>query len=540
MDADVILIGAGATGAGLARDLALRGISCILLEKADMNAGASGRNHGLLHSGARYVAVDPHAAVECRKEGAILKRIVPHCVEDCGGLFVALPGDDAAYIREFPERCKAADIDCEPLPVSKARELEPALAENILAACHVPDASIDPFMLVLENIADAVQHGAQFLHHHTVQSFIKKSNSIDGVEVRDTQSGQVKILRAKEYAITAGAWSGEIAALAGCTVNLALSRGTLLVTQTRLTRRVINRLRGPGDGDILVPGGTVSVLGTTSVRVESPTQTAPTIAEVDANLAEAIPLLPVLGKTVFRRAYAGIRPLLTAAGKPGENQKTEEGRKATRDFALLTFQEQGVENLVCLTGGKLTTYRLMAERGADYLAKRLGVKVPCVTAEQTITPSLLAEWSDPSLSHKYAWWNKHNPHDMLLCECEVVPASAIDATLAEWAQLDTDAKNEALQGVNLLPTLSARTRVGKGSCQGTFCGARITAHLYDCNAVAGTEGAEGLKSFLNERWRGQRPVLWGDAVSQAELKEALYFGLMGLQDIAIPTVKEPQ
>ncbi len=531
MEADVIIIGAGATGAGLARDLSLRGIPCILLEKADVNAGASGRNHGLLHSGARYVAVDPHAAAECQQEGAILKRIVPHCVEDCGGLFVALPGDDEEYIREFPKRCEAAGIACEPVAVSKAREMEPALAENILAAYLVPDASIDPFMLGLENIADAVRHGAQFLHHHTVLGFIKNGSTIEGVEVLDTHSGQKKILRAKEYAITAGAWSAEIAALAGCTVNLALSRGTLLITQTRLTRRVINRLRGPGDGDILVPGGTVSVLGTTSVQVENPTQTAPSIEEVDANLAEAIPLLPVLGTTVFRRAYAGIRPLLRGNQAGGESG----GRKATRDFALLTFADQGAENLVCLTGGKLTTYRLMAERGADYLAERLGITPPCLTAKQIIPPSLLAEWSDPSLGHKYAWWNKHSPQDMLLCECEVVPASAIDNTLAEWATLDTEAKGEEMEGKHLLPTLSARTRVGKGSCQGTFCGARVTAHLYDCHAVLGTEGAEGLKRFLNERWRGQKPVLWGDAVSQAELKEALYFGLMGLQDINLPS-----
>ena len=94
----VIIIGAGASGAGLARDLALRGVDCLLLERGDVNAGASGRNHGLLHSGARYAVVDPRAAAECAREGAIIKRILPQCVDDCGGLFVAVPGDDPDYI----------------------------------------------------------------------------------------------------------------------------------------------------------------------------------------------------------------------------------------------------------------------------------------------------------------------------------------------------------------------------------------------------------------------------------------------------------
>ena len=96
----VIIIGAGASGAGLARDLALRGVDCLLLERGDVNAGASGRNHGLLHSGARYAVVDPRAAAECAREGAIIKRILPQCVDDCGGLFVAVPGEGDSFKAE--------------------------------------------------------------------------------------------------------------------------------------------------------------------------------------------------------------------------------------------------------------------------------------------------------------------------------------------------------------------------------------------------------------------------------------------------------
>ena len=94
MQTQVLIIGAGITGCGLARDLALRGVPAMVVDKGDLDSGASGSNHGLLHSGARYVASDPESARECRRESALLKRLAPHCVEDTGGLFVAVEGDD--------------------------------------------------------------------------------------------------------------------------------------------------------------------------------------------------------------------------------------------------------------------------------------------------------------------------------------------------------------------------------------------------------------------------------------------------------------
>lgn len=379
----VIIIGAGASGAGLARDLTLRGVDCLLLERGDVNAGASGRNHGLLHSGARYAVVDPRAAAECAREGAIIKRILPQCVDDCGGLFVAVPGDDPDYISAFPEYCAAAGVDCRAVDPVAARALEPALARDITAVYAVPDASVDPFMLSLENVADAQRHGGRFLRRHEATGFERDGRHLRAVRVRNTETGETAVYAGLQFVIAAGGWSGRVAALAGCRADLLLSKGTLLVTQSRLTKRVINRLRGPGDGDILVPGGSVSILGTTSVPVADPDDNTPTIAEVDANLSEALPLLPGLATTPFRRAYAGIRPLVRATGASGE------GRKASRDFALLTYEEAeagGVDNLMTLTGGKLTTYRLMAERAADALCRRLGVSAVCRTAEEAIPP----------------------------------------------------------------------------------------------------------------------------------------------------------
>ena len=91
---DVIIIGGGATGAGTARDCSLRGLKVLLVERYDLAVGATGRNHGLLHSGARYAVTDKESAEECIKENMILRRIASHCVEENDGLFISLPEDD--------------------------------------------------------------------------------------------------------------------------------------------------------------------------------------------------------------------------------------------------------------------------------------------------------------------------------------------------------------------------------------------------------------------------------------------------------------
>ena len=108
---DVIIIGGGATGAGIARDCALRGINCILLERRDIATGATGRNHGLLHSGARYAVNDQESAEECIKENKILRNIARHCVDETEGLFITLPEDSLDYQKTFIESCTKSGIE---------------------------------------------------------------------------------------------------------------------------------------------------------------------------------------------------------------------------------------------------------------------------------------------------------------------------------------------------------------------------------------------------------------------------------------------
>jgi glycerol-3-phosphate dehydrogenase len=505
----VLLIGGGATGAGLARDLSLRGVSCILVERKHINAGASGANHGLLHSGARYVSTDPEVAKECRKEAEILKKFAPQCIEDTGGFFVAVEGDDEKYVADFPQLCSRCGIRCDAVPIEEARELEPCLSGRIIAAYFVEDASIDPFRLSLENISHARELGTTLLCHTRVRGFKKSGRRIQSVQLIDELSGEETILEAREIVNASGAWGAEVSALAGVSIDMHYSKGSLLVTNRRLTKRVINRLRPPADGDILVPGGTVSILGTTSVRVESLELIRPTVEEVDLIVNEGAAMLPSLETTRYIRAYAGVRPLISP-------ETERDDRTVSRGFTLLDHSLEGLENFVSIPGGKLSTYRLMAEKTTDLICDRLGVSRPCLTRTQMLPSSMLSSWTAPVAAPR-TWLKDHDPENLLLCECEMVPKSVVDLLMDGLQEQDDPPE---------LNTLSRHSRIGKGQCQGTFCGFRVTAHMHEKGGL--TPSLDGLGDFLRERWWGERAVLWGNQLIQAELKEALYTGLCDL------------
>ncbi len=511
MKTQVLIIGGGATGTGLARDLSLRGVRCILVEKQDINAGASGGNHGLLHSGARYVASDPEAAKECREEGELLKRLAPHCIEDTGGLFVAVRGDDENYVTDFPALCAKSGIPAEMLDLNTAREMEPELSPDIIAAFQVADASVDPFMLSLDNMAQARQQGAELLCYHKVISFRIENGRIRKIIVRNTVSGEETEIEADYVVSASGAWAGIIAGLAGIEIPMVYSKGSLLVTQNRITKRVINRLRKASDADILVPGGTVSILGTTSRRTEDPDDCRPTIAEVDDIIEDGARMVPVLENTRYIRAYSGVRPLIgSSAG---------DDRNVTRGFALIDHAPDGIENFITITGGKLTTFRLMAEKTADLLCRKMGITNPCKTGTEPLPSSASGKWTEPGSAPKM-WLTRHESDDMILCECEMVSKGIIDGIMEGIREQG---------GVPTLKSVGLRSRIGKGPCQGGFCSARIAPYMYDREVLNGDRGLKELRDFLNERWKGKYPMLWDLPLEQAEIQEALHCGLFGLE-----------
>ncbi len=514
LETEVLIIGGGVTGTGVMRDLALRGISCLLIDRKDLNAGASGGNHGLLHSGGRYATSDYETAAECRIEGDILKNIAADAVDPCGGLFAAVEGDDPEFATNFPRHCARAGIPCTELTPVEARQLEPALSDKVFAAYQVSDASIDPFKLTLANVEHArLLNDSDYLPHMQVISFEKNDGEIISATCRDHRAEMdVKII-AKQFVNATGAWSKMVAELACCfDVNLLYSKGTLIISNARIAHGVINRLRPTGDGDILVPGGTVSLLGTTSDSIDNLDKILPTVSEVDRILKEGSDLIPSLETTRFIRAFAGVRPLLMSS------DAAEDGRKASRGFTLYDHQQQGLSNFATIAGGKLTTYRLMAEKTGDLVAQRMGNKNPCRSAEIALPTDEGVRWTEPGYSARH-WFKHSDASDLILCECEMVPQSAVN----EVIKLAPGAEDEmTVQAIGL------RSRIGKGTCQGAFCSMRVTSHLYDQHIYNNRNGLRHMRDFVGGRYKGIKPILWGEQMPQFELAETMHCGLMGL------------
>jgi glycerol-3-phosphate dehydrogenase len=415
-------------------------------------------------------------------------------------------------VADFPGLCRDCGIPVTELSPAEALEIEPALSKKLIAAYLVPDASIDPFKLTMENFYQAMDHGCTLVRHAEVIGFHREKKRIVSTQLKNSLTGERFVIHADQVINATGAWSKKIAALAGCDIDLLYSKGSLLVAHTRLTQRVINRLRPSSNADILVPGGTVSILGTTSIRIETLDEIYPTVQEIDFIVGEGAAMIPRLETMRYIRAYAGVRPLFGS-------RSAKDDRKVSRGFALVSHEEDGLTNFTTITGGKLTTYRLMAEKTADMVCDRLGVSRPCPTQSAPLPPSDAANWTQPGRAPK-AWMQHHNPGDMLLCECEMVPKSIVNSLIQSIREI---------QGKPDLMALGVRSRIGKGACQGTFCALRIAAYLYSINELDAKEGIESIKAFISERWRGIRPLLWDIPLIQAELQEALYCGLFGIE-----------
>ncbi|MDT8902468.1 anaerobic glycerol-3-phosphate dehydrogenase subunit GlpA [Anaeroselena agilis] len=515
-----VIIGGGATGAGILRDLAMRGVKAVLVERRDLAYGTSSRFHGLLHSGGRYVVKDPESASECIAENRILRKIAHQCVEDTEGFFVRLPEDDPAFEQQWLAACRALGLPAAPLAPAEAVRLEPNLTPRIAAAYRVPDAAVDGFRLCWHNAAAAARHGGEVLTYTEAVGIVTDAGKVTGVAVRDLLSGETRTIACDLVINAAGSWVDKVAALAGAEVRVKPDRGTLIAFNHRFASRVINRLRPPADGDIFVPHGSVTILGTTSAAADRPDDTAPRSDEVLKLLRIGEALFENLADYRILRAFAGTRPLYSAA--PGA-----EGRAASRAFAVIDHRAEGVDGLITVVGGKLTTYRLMAEKAADLACERLGVSVPCRTADEPLVadpaPGLLAaakkhfpaggaELAAARLGDAFGAVVRRledNPADRaLICECELV-------TLGEIKEI------AALPTTHGLGDLRRRTRLGMGTCQGAFCGLRGIGAL--CAAGFADQSADKLlRDFIEERWAGIRPVLWGKQLREQELLRGIY------------------
>ena len=371
----IIIIGGGGTGAALAHDLTLRGFLVSLFEKGEYFSGATGRHHGLLHSGGRYAVGDAEAARECIEENRILRRLTPKAIEQNEGLFVALDVADVEYSTQFLEACHIAGIPVKVLTPQQALAMEPALNPALKLAVQVPDASFDAWRLPLHFLATAKVNGAKLHHFTEVIGIHKHSGIVNGIRVLDYTSGQERDVFGDLVVNAAGAWAGRVTALAGVEVPVRPGPGVMVAITQRVTNMVINRLHPAGEGDIIVPQRKFSVLGTSIWLADDPDKEETPHDHIQRMVDLCTEMVPAIHTIPQHSAWSASRPLIGV----GEYDNPQQ---ISRTFDCFDHNTKDhVEGLISIIGGKATTLRAMAEKTADLVCQKLGRALPCQTKE---------------------------------------------------------------------------------------------------------------------------------------------------------------
>jgi glycerol-3-phosphate dehydrogenase len=383
---DVAVIGGGITGAGVARDAAMRGLSVALLEAEDFASGTSSRSSKMIHGGLRYLPMGDIALVrEAASERKAVQAIAPHLARETP--FV-MPSRSAAGIA----RLRAGLWTFEKLggvPKSRKhevwspdeiREREPAIAADGLAGAVVyPEYLTDDARLTLANVRSAAAHGAVCLNHARVSAILVDGEQASGLEVTDAEGRRAR-LSAKVIVNAAGPWVDAVRALEalGAPAKLKCSKGVhLVVDREKLpVSRTVIMAATDRRSVFAVPKGRATYIGTTDAFYPD-ADLWPRIDRVDADyLLEATArafATPPLRPSDVTSAWSGVRPLVAEEGKSAS--------EVSRRDELWS----GPAGVLSIGGGKLTAYRRMAERVVDRIETVLGRKPsPCRTAEEPL------------------------------------------------------------------------------------------------------------------------------------------------------------
>ncbi|MEP6990227.1 MAG: glycerol-3-phosphate dehydrogenase/oxidase [bacterium] len=384
---DVLVIGGGITGAGVARDAALRGLRVALVEQDDFASGTSSRSSRLVHGGVRYLEHGQlHLVFESSRERRTLRRIAPHLVRPLPFTWPVYRGarvprwklslgltmyDALALFRNVGRHHR---LGTEGVIASEPRVRRAGLT----GGARYWDAATDDVRLTLANVLSAAKAGAVVANHARVTELHRDGDRIVGARVVDQLGGRSMDVRARVVVNATGPWSDRVEMLArpDAASGVRRSKGVhVSVPRERVGNVAALTLVAPQDGRVMfvLPGGAFTIVGTTDTFEDVvPEQVRATERDVAYLLEAANYYFPDarLTRRDVVSAWAGLRPLAAASG----DASTEPG-STSREHSIATT----VPGLVRVTGGKLTTYRAMAEEIVDVVQARLDARVSACT-----------------------------------------------------------------------------------------------------------------------------------------------------------------
>ena len=375
--ADLLVIGGGINGAGIARDAAMRGLRTALVEQNDLGAGTSSRSSRLIHGGLRYLEQGEFGMVlEANRERRTLQRIAPHLVWPLPFVFPIHRGDRisrwrlAAAMMLYDALALFRNVRLHRMLGKRGMlEAEPMLRDRgLLGGARYYDAQCDDARLVVATARSAAHHGALVANYMSVIGLERTAGRVVGAQLEDRLTGERGVIRASVVVNASGPWADQVRRLedAGAAPLLRPTKGVhLVVDRARIDHRTAVAFTSPIDGRVMfvLPWGDLSYIGTTDTDSSEPPEdlrvTADDLVYLLRSVNARFPSAR-LGVEDVRATWAGLRPLVL-----DRDDQFPSNRSREHDIV------HGSGGMLTVVGGKLTTYRSMAAEVVDQAMREL-------------------------------------------------------------------------------------------------------------------------------------------------------------------------
>jgi glycerol-3-phosphate dehydrogenase len=386
---DLAIVGGGIVGAGVARDAALRGLKVALVEREDFGSGTTSRSTRLIHGGLRYLAhFDFPLVHEALRERRTLLRNAPHLVRPVPFLLPVYAGQGhpvpvlwaGMVLYDFLVRRRGVPHHRH-LPRDRCLRLEPRLRpEGLRGGFLFHDGQCNfPERLCLENVLDAADHGADLFSHTRVVAFEQDGHTVTGVRVRGELTGEERTLRARIVLNCSGPWLDEVERLVDpqAPPRLRRTKGVHLVVPRLAQHALIFESRDAARVLFAIPWREYTLLGTTDTDYEGANEDVRTEPEDQRYLLDELArVMDVrLQPSDVLFTMAGLRPL--------QRDLKHAAAAVTRREKIIDHEAVGGRRgLVTVVGGKITTYRAIAQLVVDFVQAKLGyARAACLTAK---------------------------------------------------------------------------------------------------------------------------------------------------------------
>ena len=535
VDVDVVVIGGGVNGVGVARDASMRGLSVALFERNDLAFGASGNSSGMIHGGLRYLTYDPQVTESSCRDSGHIQTIAPHLLFRIPFLVPVESRRYAKVLFELMDGFFEAYDGYQPLKHGKqhgrltadeVRKLEPGIAGELVGGMTFDEWGIDGARLCTENAVDAIERGAKVFTGCTVEKIERREDTgeVIGVTYRDRTTGAVARMKTSVVVNATGAWAPITAALGGlppARARVRPGKGIHIVFDRRLTNYAIMARTIDGRQVFMEPWQNMTVVGTTDDDYYGDLDDVRSTSEEVRYLMQGVArVFPQIHTARAIGTYAGVRPSLYAFG-PSEDA-------LSRDHKILDHTRDGAPGLYSMVGGKLASYRLFAEEMTDVLSELFGRGVPCAThtsalpggdavcdaielATRLEIDAVAARrlvYRHGSRAERIAERIGQRPREAVtVCACEpVLEAEVRYAVKHELARTVAD--------------VSRRTRLGLGACGGMRCAARCGQIVAEEQGLSPREGLRQASSFLLHQAAMRAPALGPEQARQEALAMA--------------------